>query len=177
MPLDRMRGMPEPGPETEIVRLKAGQTKSFVILSRKVHVYRTHWNQKAKQTIPCFTPHEDCEGHRLKLPQRAKGYLHVLTQTQLEGGLPKPIECFLEVTPVAHRDLLQGCGCPESLRGIAAGITRLNGVKAHLRVQTFPGAKVDLSQLPEEKSPYASVMTMWGFLDFPPEDGQDNLFY
>lgn len=176
MPLDQMDRMPPPGPEMDIVRLKAAQTRHFIALGRRIRVYRTHWDQKHKQTIPCFTPHEECVGHQQKLPQRAKGYLHCWLVKQDDNSKRVNTECFLELTPVSSADLRMGCNNPRELRGVAFSVTRLNGAKAHLRVSVFSDVKVSLSELPDEKSPYESLMRMWGFLDFPPESESQELF-
>jgi len=176
MALDQMPGMPAPGPDFEIVRLKASQTRHFIALGNRIVTYRTHWDQKHSQTIPCFTPHEDCDGHRRKLPQRAKGYLHVWRVLTSDAGIKERIEGFLEFTPVSANDLCAAVQRSQELRGVAFSVTRLNGAKAHLRVAVFSDFPVKMGELPEVKSPYESVMRMWGFLDFPPENEMRETF-
>jgi hypothetical protein len=176
MPLDQMDRMPHPGPEIEIVRLKAAQTRHFIACGNFIQVYRTHWDQAHKQTIPCFTPHEQCEGHLKKLPQRAKGYLHCLLSSRLDDKSTKETECFLELTPVAAQDLRLGCNNPRVLRGVHFSLTRLNGAKAHLKVAVWPNSGRRDSALPEPRSAYESLMRMWGFLDFPPENAGQSVF-
>lgn len=174
MPLDRLPSMPQPGPEQPIVRLKASQTRSFIAIGHSVVVYRTHWDAKHRQTIPCFTPHEECEGHLKRMPQRAKGYLHCF---QVKVSQNRPVlreECFLELTPVAANDLWVGCGNPLSMRGAYFSVTRRDGAKAHLVVAVWAGKGVPMEELPAVKSPYESVMRMWGFLDFPPENPDES---
>ena len=174
MPLDRMDSMPAPGPEQPIVRLQAGQTRSFIALGHRVVVYRTHWDAKHKQTIPCFRPHEECEGHRLKLPQRAKGYLHCFHVRVQQDQPVFQQECFLELTPVSSNDLWLGCGNPLSLRGVYFSLTRKNGPKAHLIVAVWRKERIPLADLIEPRSPYDAVMRMWGYLDYPPENPDEN---
>ena len=176
MALDRMSVMPAPGPEIEVLRLKANQTRHFISLGNRVVPYRTHWDQAHKQTIPCFTPHEECEGHRKKLPQRAKGYLHVLFCKTVDNRIESRTEGFLELTPVSASDLAAAVQDAYNLRGVAFSVTRLNGPKAHLRVAVFHDLPVKLAELPEPKSPYDSVMRMWGFLDYPPETQQEMMW-
>lgn len=167
---------PEPGPEIEIVRLKALQTVSCVAVGLKVRGFRTHWHAKLKQTIPCFKPVEECEGHRLQLPQRWKGYLHVLMNYRTAEAKLAHKEAFLELTPVAAMDLRVGLGHNRDLRGIPFTLTRLNGNKAHLKVAVFLDNCIPEQKLPEPKSPYQSLMRLWGYLDYPPEDDQRDMF-
>lgn len=170
MPLDRLPLMPKPGPELAITRLKAAQTRSFIAVGYEAIIYRTHWDNQRRCTIPCIKPYEECEGHLKRMPQRAKGYLHCLS---VQVSQDRPIlkdECFLELTPVAFNDLWQGCGNPASIRGAYFSLTRKAGPKAHLVVAVWRGKGCHPDELPAVKSPYESVMRMWGFLDFPPEN-------
>lgn len=167
---------PDPGPEIKILRVGAMQTRHFISLGTRIHGYRTHWDQRHKRTIPCFQPHEECEGHRQKLPQRWKGYLHVWSHTRLEAAQIQRTEGFLELTPTSAFDLRAGLGHLADLRGIPFTLTRMNGQKAHLKVAVFLDQAVAVDKLPDERSPYESLMRMWGFLDFPPEGDQRNMF-
>jgi hypothetical protein len=173
---DRMDSCPPPGPELNVIRLKAMQTFSGVSLGTRIRGYRTHWDKGAKQTIPCFQPHIDCDGHRRNLPQRWKGYLHVERHRRLDDRRVEKEEGFLELTPVAAMDLRNGLGHIADLRGIPFTLTRLNGDKAHLRVAVFLDHVVAVSELPPERSPYETLMRIWGFLDFPPESDQRDMF-
>lgn len=173
MPLDRLPFMPKPGPDLAIVRLKAAQTRSFIAIGHEAIIYRTHWDNQRRCTIPCIRPYEECEGHLKRMPQRAKGYLHCFRVQVTQDRPVQQEECFLELTPVASADLWHGCGNPTSIRGSYFSLTRKQGQKAHLVVAVWRGKGCDPEQLPAPKSPYESVMRMWGFLDFPPENEEN----
>lgn len=157
VPLNRRNAPPPPGPEYRIIRLKANESIHVTLLCQAIWGVFTHWDNKARQSLPCFEPTSSCRGHKLKLPLRWKGFLHCLTN--------KGREIFLEITPTAAEDLRSQLGSVEELRGKHLVIKRMAGDKARLQVNVWAVAGLDPDKLPPEKDPYKVLLSLWGYHD------------
>jgi hypothetical protein len=148
-PLNRQDRPPRPGPEIEVLRIKAGATGQCIILSESLWGVWTHWNGRASE--PCYSEKKDCSGCKRGYPKRWKGYLHVWDCFARR-------EAFLELTPQSADHVLCQAGA-DSLRGYRFQFQRGKGDKARLTVTLLPS--VQLQNMPEPKDPYKVLAYLW----------------
>lgn len=148
---------PAPGPRLLVLRLRAGQKCSFVILSETIIGIWTHWSGRASN--PCFTPKEDCEGCKKGYPKRWKGYIHCIDKSAHR-------HVFLELTPMSATSLRGQIPGGSSLRGFSLSAERGRGDKARLAVlieQYCP----KISDLPQAIDPIPTLSELWGLKPDP----------
>lgn len=149
---------PIAGPELEIFRVKDNHIYPYVILSKGLFGLFTHWDAKARKgkgaSSACYRNPEDCDGCRRRLPERWKGYIHVLDlQTRKDG--------FLEFTPRAAAMLKAQLTGVENWRLCRINVTR-QGKDEHtrLKVTVFDSAK-DNGEFPKERCPTETLGKLW----------------
>lgn len=149
-------GVPPAGPDKDIIRLKAGETRTVLILSEEIRAVFVHWNDSSGRkgrTEPC--QRDQCQGCLRKLPRKWLGYIHVWLMKVKK-------DAFMELTAGAVEDLTNSLPVKQSLRGTQAVIQRLGADKARLKVDVFPTPKeVDLSVYPAEVLPWATLEKLW----------------
>lgn len=157
LPINRANEPPRPGPEMQVVRLKAGQELHATVLSDALWGCYVHWN--GSRSEPCYADKKQCPGHKRGLPLRWKGYLHVVDNH-------RQTECFLELTPLAADQLIAQVGTGEPLRGQRLSMRRMSGDKARLKVTLLAHhTAVSKAELPRAKDPYATLVKLWGIAD------------
>lgn len=149
---------PSPGPELEILRVKDSAIHPFVVLSAKIFGLWTHWDQKALNgrgaSSPCFGDEKVCDGHKRRLPERWKGYLHVHHLHTKKDG-------FLELTPTAAGTLKSCLVAITNYRGVRINVARSsNSEKGRLRVTVFDSVQ-DMSGYPKERCPTETLSKLW----------------
>lgn len=148
---------PRPGPDMSIVRLRAGQKVTVVVLSKQIWGCYTHW--AGRYSTPCYADKSRCPGHKQGLPLRWKGYLHVWDYNIRD-------DYFLELTPTACHNLLDQVGRGMDLRCQRLMIERGKGDKARLYVSVqTPHDKISDKPLPEAKDPFKTLCRLWGIED------------
>lgn len=154
-PLNRQDRPPRGGPEMLVLRLKAGVTKLFAILSPSLWGVWTHW--AGSKSEPCFQDKKSCSGCKRGLPKRWKGYLHCWDYHDKR-------EVFFELTPLAADAILEQCGEDAPLRGNRIQVVRGAGDKARLKVTVLSAVPRD-QVLPEAKDPAKTLSKLWGMDD------------
>lgn len=152
MRLSKSDSTPPAGPKNKILRLKGGVRKTLYVCSECIEWVYTHW--EGRRSIPCTEPHEECRGHRLELPRRAKGYLYAYVVEDRRYA-------FVELTPTAGEQFDQHYGKGARLRGARFTLQRGNGDKAHL-VLEFQSPMENPSQLLPSKSVEPTLRQLWG---------------
>lgn len=156
-PLDRDDRPPRPGPNVEIKRLKANHQIHVLVLGM-IQGYWVHWN--GLRSEPCFQDHQTCPGHLRQLPRRWKGYLHCF-------DLVERVELFLELTPLAVKQVKAVCGQESGWRGVRMSVKRHNGDRTRLTVEVSKLSD-NVDRLPAAKDVWPVLAQLWGMVDDVP---------
>jgi hypothetical protein len=113
-----------------------------------------HW--AGNHTEPCFAETKVCPGHRRGLPLKWKGYLYVADQVLRE-------QQFLELPPLAAKDLLNWFYPQTDLRGQCVIVQRGDGKKARLKIEPQgPWDEESCGPLAKDKDPIITLCRLWG---------------
>lgn len=153
---------PPPGPRDPILRVRANEHRTFLILSSTWWAITTHWDGSYRpkgRSFPCEAP-AFCEYCSAEMSKRWKAYLHAIEEIGTKGR-----EGFLELTPLAIETLESELGLKPELRGKRLQLHRGNADNAKLTVRALAehGKVAPGRELMPEKSPEADLMRLWGF--------------
>jgi len=154
--IDILDGPPPPGPDMEVMRLKANAVVQIFILSEMVRYVRLHWDS-GKGRKGRSAPHlkVDCPLCARQVPKKVLAYLHVELSRQKK-------QVFLEMTPAAAEELVNCVPIGTVLRGTQAIVRRGNADHARLAVEVFPTAgSIDRERIPAEKLPWETLKRLW----------------
>ena len=161
MELDKSGSPGKTGPEIWVRRLVAGEEIDIAICSPAPWPIWTHWC--GNHSEPCYTPHEQCPGHRRGYPRRWKGYLAIVNHTA------RRLE-FLEITAKAADSLKELAGEGNSLRGLRVKARRGKGDKARLAFSSLPEwSQYTQAKLPADVDPEKTLVRLWGMDDVSEE--------
>jgi hypothetical protein len=118
--------------ELFVKRLDTAERIEVCVLCNKPEGFQTHWqpsNGRRKGfSLPCTKPIEECIGHKSRLPQRWRGYLHCF---ELHRGTP----LFLEITPETLTNMKALIGESTIWRGLCVRFQRMNGKQTRVAVE------------------------------------------
>lgn len=117
---------PKPGPKHEVKRLKANERITCTILDDEPAGYWIHW--AVRHSIPCNSRREECDGCRLEMPLKWRGYLSVLDHHDMTAKL-------VELTAHSAESMQLQLGTARDWRGWNCELQRMNGDKARLVVR------------------------------------------
>jgi hypothetical protein len=147
----------EPGPEFQVVQLRAGCRVDGIILAPSLWGTNTHWNPfagKKGRSERCTADKGNCAGCDNRLSKRWKGYVHYW-----DASLQR--EAFLEITNAAFKQLLKEAPENSSLRGLRIQAKRGAGAdNSRLTVQLGLWAG-SIDKLPPARDPKPILEILW----------------
>jgi len=133
-------GALKPGPAIKIVKVRPNNPVRGFILSDRVEAVDTHWING--RTSPCTGEVANCEGHRLGMPIRPKGYVAV--QLDSSGKV-----WLLEITEAAFDTNLRLCAT-SGLRGTYFEARRRHAnINSELVIDTQDGRRPNFELVPD----------------------------
>lgn len=164
MSIRRDNNPPPATPHLHVTRVKRGQVIKAWILSVEVEGFWTHWT--GRRSYPCQQNGAPCPAELHKLPQRWKGYLHVLP---VDGEQ----DTIVEITPQAAREIKAATSHTPNLRGLMVELQRgnkSNNSRLHARLLI---RHHDPQSLPGAKDPLPSLEHLWGTANDPQCTNED----
>lgn len=161
--MNEQQDPPRERPELWVLRMKAQQLRTFLILSSKWWGVWTHYDGK---TGPCFRTSEHCVGCARGKKKEWKAYLHC-------HCLELKQDVILELPRGAALSLRDQLGKDVSLRGNRVQVKKGKGATSGLQVSILTACQ-NLNDLAAEKDPRPSVWALWG-CELPPvlaDDGE-----
>jgi len=144
---------PRPGPKHEVKRLKANERILCTILDDEPSGYWIHW--AVRHSIPCNSRREECDGCRLEMPTKWRGYLSVLDHFDMTAKL-------IELTAHAAESLQLQLGTARDWRGWNVEMSRGNGDKARLTVRGGTRCNQEtLDTLPHGLDSLGILLDLW----------------
>ncbi len=146
--------LPPPNQVTiHLVRIRKGEQRDFVILSKSLWGVWVHWS--GARSEPCHAEKSECPGCKRGHPRRWKGYLHAVT-------MPVMTEVFVELTPLAAESLNVQMPPETALRGYRLTLKRSQGASNGRLTVIVNNPHPALPKLPEPKDPYTTLAKLWG---------------
>ena len=151
--LDVSRVLPTLPPFTGLLRVSAGDNPTLTICSPTFWVIRCHWVKN--RSFAHLQQKEKCIGCQKAWPLKARSLLLVVSG-------PKKKEEFLDLTIDASLELQDLAPRPENLRGLIVKCGRVGKTtRGRIRIDVV-GMDTATEQLPQDKSPEASCLRLWG---------------
>jgi len=145
------QGALDTGPPIKLIKVRPNNTVRGFFLSDQVNGVSTHW--MGGRTKPCIGAGNGCEGCKIGLPIRAKGYIAVAVDSTAKIWL-------LEITEKAFDSNLRLCAT-SGLRGLYFEARRVGpNINSGLDIAIFDNKK-PATPLPEDINVRAVLCRIW----------------